>query len=105
MYRIFISQKQAPLGEEVSAIAGTTQPIYYSKIAVITFISIVIGKKRKNQCGTCLGCSVKDCTTCHFCKDMKKYGGPGQLKQAALNPSVWKIIKILFIVRISIIFL
>ena len=47
--------------------------------------SIVIGKKRKNQCGTCLGCSVEDCTTCHFCKDMKKYGGPGGLKQACIK--------------------
>ena len=27
----------------------------------------------------------KDCGVCNFCKDMKKFGGPGRLKKACIQ--------------------
>lgn len=33
------------------------------------------------RCGSCQGCLAKDCMVCKFCRDKKKYGGPGKLKQ------------------------
>ena len=38
--------------------------------------------KRKARCKKCPGCIKDDCGTCEYCKDMKKFGGPGRKKQA-----------------------
>lgn len=39
-------------------------------------------KRKSRQCGECPACVRKeDCNTCDFCKDMKKFGGPGKLRQ------------------------
>ena len=38
--------------------------------------------KRKAKCKKCPGCIKDDCGTCEYCKDMKKFGGPGRKKQA-----------------------
>ena len=35
---------------------------------------------RASQCGTCDACMVEDCGVCAYCKDMKRFGGPGKLK-------------------------
>ena len=43
------------------------------------------GIKRKSRCGSCSGCVAKECGTCNFCKDMKKFGGPGRLKKACIQ--------------------
>lgn len=50
----------------------------------LTILSAV-GKKRTRRCGTCAGCTVEDCKSCHYCKDMKKYGGSGTLKKACIK--------------------
>ena len=50
------------------------------------------GKRiRRVRCKQCEACRREDCRTCVFCKDMKKYGGPGTMKQTCqarrcLNP-------------------
>lgn len=48
-------------------------------------MSCAKGVKRKARCGNCSGCVTKDCGTCHFCQDMKKFGGSGRLKKACIQ--------------------
>ena len=38
-------------------------------------------RKRARACGECEACHAVDCLRCVYCKDMRKYGGPGRLKQ------------------------
>ena len=40
---------------------------------------------RIKKCGTCQGCTNRNCRECGPCKDLKKYGGPGKLKQACVH--------------------
>ena len=42
------------------------------------------GRKRKQKCGKCLGCTKSDCGTCYHCKDMIKFGGGGTMKQKCM---------------------
>ena len=42
-------------------------------------------QNRKNRCKKCSQCIRDDCGQCEFCKDMKKFGGPGRKKQACLD--------------------
>ena len=34
-------------------------------------------RRRRTRCKKCHSCLRADCGECHFCKDMKKFGGPG----------------------------
>ena len=36
----------------------------------------------KKKCGVCVNCVKNNCRNCVYCKDMKKYGGSGKLKQS-----------------------
>ena len=36
----------------------------------------------KKKCGVCVNCVKDNCRNCVYCKDMKKYGGSGKLKQS-----------------------
>ncbi|ELT93702.1 hypothetical protein CAPTEDRAFT_226024 [Capitella teleta] len=38
-------------------------------------------RRRRVRCRACEPCTRDDCRECSFCKDMKKYGGPGRMKQ------------------------
>mmetsp|Transcript_44406 Transcript_44406/g.100413 ORF Transcript_44406/g.100413 Transcript_44406/m.100413 type:complete len:103 (+) Transcript_44406:42-350(+) len=40
---------------------------------------------RKQRCGECAGCRAAECGECRFCLNMKKFGGPGTLKQPCLK--------------------
>jgi len=43
-------------------------------------------KRSSRMCGTCKACcTVEDCGVCVFCKDMKKFGGPGKRRQKCLR--------------------
>ena len=33
----------------------------------------------------CTGCSRSDCGDCNYCKDMKKFGGPGKKKKRCIH--------------------
>ena len=33
----------------------------------------------------CVGCKSDDCGVCIFCKDKKKFGGPGKRKKACIR--------------------
>ncbi|XP_062590943.1 lysine-specific demethylase 2A-like isoform X1 [Saccostrea cucullata] len=39
-------------------------------------------RRRRTRCKKCEPCTRTDCGECNFCKDMKKYGGPGRMKQS-----------------------
>ena len=42
-------------------------------------------QSKTKRCGTCQGCTNKNCRKCGPCLQMKKYGGSGKLKQACIN--------------------
>lgn len=39
-------------------------------------------RRRRTRCGQCENCQREDCGECRTCKDMKKFGGPGRMKQS-----------------------
>ncbi|KAI1293603.1 Lysine-specific demethylase 2B [Halotydeus destructor] len=41
-------------------------------------------RRRRTRCKKCDACVRADCSECHFCKDMKKFGGPGRMKQSCI---------------------
>ena len=42
-------------------------------------------KKHRRRCGECSSCLIEeDCRACRFCKDMRKFGGPGKLRQKCI---------------------
>ncbi|XP_029462766.1 F-box/LRR-repeat protein 19 [Rhinatrema bivittatum] len=41
-------------------------------------------RRRRTRCRRCHACLRTECGECHFCKDMKKFGGPGRMKQSCL---------------------
>ncbi|XP_041941511.1 F-box/LRR-repeat protein 19 isoform X1 [Alosa sapidissima] len=41
-------------------------------------------RRRRTRCRRCQACQRTECGECHFCKDMKKFGGPGRMKQSCL---------------------
>lgn len=41
-------------------------------------------RRRRTRCKNCEACVRADCGECHFCKDMKKFGGPGRMKQSCI---------------------
>ncbi|XP_053707549.1 F-box/LRR-repeat protein 19 isoform X1 [Synchiropus splendidus] len=41
-------------------------------------------RRRRTRCRRCQACMRSECGECHFCKDMKKFGGPGRMKQSCL---------------------
>ncbi|XP_054166951.1 lysine-specific demethylase 2A-like [Oppia nitens] len=41
-------------------------------------------RRRRTRCKKCDSCLRADCGECHFCKDMKKFGGPGRMKQSCI---------------------
>ncbi|XP_017266184.1 lysine-specific demethylase 2B isoform X2 [Kryptolebias marmoratus] len=41
-------------------------------------------RRRRTRCRKCEACLRTECGECHFCKDMKKFGGPGRMKQSCI---------------------
>lgn len=41
-------------------------------------------RRRRTRCRRCRACVRTECGDCHFCRDMKKFGGPGRMKQSCL---------------------
>ena len=40
---------------------------------------------RRIRCKVCAACTSDDCRECVFCRDMRKYGGPGTMKQTCIK--------------------
>lgn len=46
---------------------------------------IVSGARRRRvRCRKCKACVQGECGVCHYCRDMKKFGGPGRMKQSCV---------------------
>lgn len=43
------------------------------------------GRCRRVRCKQCVACLSEDCRECAYCRDMKKYGGPGTMKQTCVK--------------------
>ncbi|XP_066507893.1 lysine (K)-specific demethylase 2Bb isoform X2 [Hoplias malabaricus] len=41
-------------------------------------------RRRRTRCRRCEACVRTECGLCHFCKDMRKFGGPGRMKQTCI---------------------
>uniref|UniRef100_A0A8D3DGP8 [histone H3]-dimethyl-L-lysine(36) demethylase n=1 Tax=Scophthalmus maximus TaxID=52904 RepID=A0A8D3DGP8_SCOMX len=46
--------------------------------------SISALRRRRVRCKRCAGCTRKECGTCQYCHDMRKFGGPGRMKKGCL---------------------
>uniref|UniRef100_A0A8C9QWN0 [histone H3]-dimethyl-L-lysine(36) demethylase n=1 Tax=Scleropages formosus TaxID=113540 RepID=A0A8C9QWN0_SCLFO len=46
--------------------------------------SISALRRRRVRCKRCTACLRKECGNCNYCKDMRKFGGPGRLKQTCV---------------------
>ena len=42
------------------------------------------GPLRRNRCKECPACTAPNCKKCHYCLDMKIYGGPGLKRKTCL---------------------
>lgn len=55
------------------------------------------GKKHNRRCSECAACLNEiDCGKCRFCKDMRKFGGPGRLRQKCIKRQCLKLSRILY---------
>ncbi|KAF3838475.1 hypothetical protein F7725_010243 [Dissostichus mawsoni] len=46
--------------------------------------SISALRRRRVRCKRCAACCRKECSTCQFCHDMRKFGGPGRMKKGCI---------------------
>ena len=53
----------------------------HSRISLIYHINFLAKRKK---CGQCDGCLVADCGKCIYCKDMRRFGGPGRKKKGCM---------------------
>ncbi|CAM9176570.1 unnamed protein product, partial [Lampetra planeri] len=44
-----------------------------------------VARHRRTRCKRCPACRSADCGRCAFCRDMRKFGGPGRMKQSCLG--------------------
>ncbi|XP_059201869.1 lysine-specific demethylase 2A [Centropristis striata] len=46
--------------------------------------SISALRRRRVRCKRCAACCRKECGSCHYCHDMRKFGGPGRMKKGCI---------------------
>uniref|UniRef100_A0A4W4E794 [histone H3]-dimethyl-L-lysine(36) demethylase n=1 Tax=Electrophorus electricus TaxID=8005 RepID=A0A4W4E794_ELEEL len=68
----------APVGRPKLA----TTPIIPRPIKPASSMSVL--RRRRVRCKRCEACLRTECGDCNFCRDMKKFGGPGKLKQTCV---------------------
>ncbi|KAK2909075.1 hypothetical protein Q8A67_004912 [Cirrhinus molitorella] len=67
-------------------------PVIRPKLANTTIIprpvkpasNMSVLRRRRVRCKRCEACLRTECGDCNFCRDMKKFGGPGKLKQTCV---------------------
>ncbi|XP_076831629.1 lysine (K)-specific demethylase 2Aa isoform X3 [Brachyhypopomus gauderio] len=68
----------APVGRPKLA----TTPIVPRPMKPASSMSVL--RRRRVRCKRCEACLRSECGDCNFCRDMKKFGGPGKLKQTCV---------------------
>lgn len=59
-----------------------TTPIVSRPVKPASNMSVL--RRRRVRCKRCEACLRTECGDCNFCRDMKKFGGPGKLKQTCV---------------------
>nr|XP_055060868.1 lysine (K)-specific demethylase 2Aa isoform X2 [Misgurnus anguillicaudatus] len=59
-----------------------TTPIVPRPVKPSSNMSVL--RRRRVRCKRCEACMRTECGDCNFCRDMKKFGGPGKLKQTCV---------------------
>ncbi|XP_016331058.1 lysine-specific demethylase 2A-like [Sinocyclocheilus anshuiensis] len=59
-----------------------TTPVIPRPVKPASNMSVL--RRRRVRCKRCEACMRKECGDCNFCRDMKKFGGPGKLKQTCV---------------------
>ncbi|TRY89954.1 hypothetical protein DNTS_001675 [Danionella cerebrum] len=59
-----------------------TTPITPRPVKPASNMSVL--RRRRVRCKRCEACLRTECGDCNFCRDMKKFGGPGKLKQTCV---------------------
>ena len=55
------------------------------------------GKKHTRRCGECPACLLEDdCGKCRFCRDMRKFGGLGRLRQKCIKRQCYRFSRLLY---------
>uniref|UniRef100_A0A8C8ETI2 [histone H3]-dimethyl-L-lysine(36) demethylase n=1 Tax=Oncorhynchus tshawytscha TaxID=74940 RepID=A0A8C8ETI2_ONCTS len=60
----------------------TNFPAVVPRPAKPTSISAL--RRRRVRCKHCAACQRKECGECNFCKDMRRFGGPGRMKKGCM---------------------
>ncbi|XP_051559950.1 lysine-specific demethylase 2A-like isoform X3 [Myxocyprinus asiaticus] len=59
-----------------------TTPVVPRPVKPASNMSVL--RRRRVRCKRCEACLRTECGDCNFCRDMKKFGGPGKLKQTCV---------------------
>uniref|UniRef100_A0A673I8Y6 [histone H3]-dimethyl-L-lysine(36) demethylase n=1 Tax=Sinocyclocheilus rhinocerous TaxID=307959 RepID=A0A673I8Y6_9TELE len=59
-----------------------TTPVIPRPVKPASNMSVL--RRRRVRCKRCEACLRTECGDCNFCRDMKKFGGPGKLKQTCV---------------------
>ncbi|KAA0722127.1 Lysine-specific demethylase 2A [Triplophysa tibetana] len=60
----------------------STTPVIARPVKPASNMSVL--RRRRVRCKRCEACLRTECGDCNFCRDMKKFGGPGKLKQTCV---------------------
>ncbi|KAG1956457.1 lysine (K)-specific demethylase 2Aa isoform X3 [Pimephales promelas] len=60
----------------------STTPVISRPVKPASNMSVL--RRRRVRCKRCEACLRTECGDCNFCRDMKKFGGPGKLKQTCV---------------------
>ncbi|XP_051541244.1 lysine-specific demethylase 2B-like isoform X2 [Myxocyprinus asiaticus] len=75
-----LNRPKPKMGSSPSAAAGLT----VGGVKLSSSRGSSSARRRRTRCRKCEACTRKECGECHFCKDMKKFGGPGRMKQSCI---------------------
>ncbi|XP_056593131.1 lysine-specific demethylase 2B isoform X1 [Triplophysa dalaica] len=79
------ADKPRPLNRTKSKIGSSPSAGPGGGVKLSSSRSASNARRRRTRCRKCEACTRKECGECHFCKDMKKFGGPGRMKQSCIK--------------------
>lgn len=83
--RTGLYKSQRPCVTHIKTEPHTMKPTPRPTPVRSTVSPIVSGARRRRvRCRKCKACMQGECGMCHYCRDMKKFGGPGRMKQSCV---------------------